>query len=369
VIIDQAFANFIIDSGNYLPAMEKALEMIGYKDFIKKEQPAARAEGRKLGIGVVSFIETTGVGPYEGARVTIESSGEVSVATGVGTQGQGHFTSFAQVVAEHLGVDVSDVNMVTGDTAQFHWGTGTFASRGAVVAANAMNAASGMVRKKILELASEVLDAPEEELEIEDGEVRVADVPRMSISLGELAQKANPLRGAVEPGTEPGLEATAYFGPKYGATAFGTHAMIVEVDPETMNVEIKRYVVVEDCGTILNPLILEGQVHGGVAHGIGNAFYEKLFFDENGQLLNASFADYLIPGSAEVPRIEVGHTVTKSPLNPLGSKGAGEAGAIPVPALMAQAVENAIGEEGFEILESPMSPLKLFELYYSDKEK
>ncbi|MGD8622229.1 MAG: xanthine dehydrogenase family protein molybdopterin-binding subunit [Anaerolineales bacterium] len=369
VIIDQAFANFIIDSGNYLPAMEKALEMIGYKDFIEKEQPAARAEGRKLGIGVVSFIETTGVGPYEGARVTIESSGEVSVATGVGTQGQGHFTSFAQVVAEHLGVDVSDVNMVTGDTAQFHWGTGTFASRGAVVAANAMNAASGMVRKKILELASEVLDAPEEELEIEDGEVRVADVPRMSISLGELAQKANPLRGAVEPGTEPGLEATAYFGPKYGATAFGTHAMIVEVDPETMNVEIKRYVVVEDCGTILNPLILEGQVHGGVAHGIGNAFYEKLFFDENGQLLNASFADYLIPGSAEVPRIEVGHTVTKSPLNPLGSKGAGEAGAIPVPALMAQAVENAIGEEGFEILESPMSPLKLFELYYSDKEK
>lgn len=369
VIIDQAFANFIIDSGDYLPAMEKAMDMIGYRDFIENEQPKARAEGRKLGIGLVSFVETTGVGPYEGARVTIESSGEVSVATGVGTQGQGHFTSFAQVVAEHLGVKVSDVNMVTGDTAQFHWGTGTFASRGAVVAANAMNAASSMVRKKILELASELLEAPEEELEIEDGEVRVADVPRMSISLGELAQKANPLRGAVEPGTEPGLEATAYFGPNYGATAFGTHAMIVEVDPETMNIEIKRYVVVEDCGTVLNPLILEGQVHGGVAHGIGNAFYEQLFFDENGQLLNASFADYLIPTSAEIPHIEVGHTVTPSPLNPLGSKGAGEAGAIPVPALLAQAIENAIGEDGFEILEAPMSPLKLFKLYYGDKEQ
>jgi CO/xanthine dehydrogenase Mo-binding subunit len=336
---------------------------------LESEQPKARAEGRKLGIGVVSFIETTGVGPYEGARVTVESSGEVSVATGVGTQGQGHFTSFAQVVAEHLGVNVSDVNMVTGDTSQFHWGTGTFASRGAVVAANAMNAASSMVRKKILELASELLEAPEEELEIEDGEVRVADIPRMSISLGELAQKANPLRGAVEPGTEPGLEATAYFGPNYGATAFGTHAMVVEVDPETMDVKIKRYVVVEDCGTVLNPLILEGQVHGGVAHGIGNAFYEQLFFDENGQLLNASFADYLIPTAAEIPPIEVGHTVTPSPLNPLGSKGAGEAGAIPVPALLAQAIENALDEDGFEILESPMSPLKLFELYYGEKER
>ncbi|MGD8634768.1 MAG: molybdopterin-dependent oxidoreductase, partial [Anaerolineales bacterium] len=369
VIIDQAFANFIIDSGDYLPALEKALEMIGYKQFLESEQPKARAEGRKLGIGVVSFIETTGVGPYEGARVTVESSGEVSVATGVGTQGQGHFTSFAQVVAEHLGVNVSDVNMVTGDTSQFHWGTGTFASRGAVVAANAMNAASSMVRKKILELASELLEAPEEELEIEDGEVRVADIPRMSISLGELAQKANPLRGAVEPGTEPGLEATAYFGPNYGATAFGTHAMVVEVDPETMDVKIKRYVVVEDCGTVLNPLILEGQVHGGVAHGIGNAFYEQLFFDENGQLLNASFADYLIPTAAEIPPIEVGHTVTPSPLNPLGSKGAGEAGAIPVPALLAQAIENALDEDGFEILESPMSPLKLFELYYGEKER
>jgi CO/xanthine dehydrogenase Mo-binding subunit len=145
--------------------------------------------------------------------------------------------------------------------------------------------------------------------------------------------------------------------------------MIVEVDPETMNIDIKRYVVVEDCGTVLNPLILEGQVHGGVAHGIGNAFYEQLFFDENGQLLNATFADYLIPTAAEVPKVEVGHTVTPSPLNPLGSKGAGEAGAIPVPALMAQAIENAIGEEGFEILEAPMSPLKLFELYYGKKEQ
>ena len=367
IIIDQAFASFVIDSGDYLPAMEKALEMIGYEKFTKEEQPKLREEGRRVGIGVVSFIETTGVGPYEGARVTIESSGKISAATGVGTQGQSHFTTFAQIIAEQLGVDVRDVHLVTGDTAQFHWGTGTFASRGAVVAANAVNAAASIVRGKVLKLASEVLETPEEELEIEDGVVRVADIPTRSITLGDLAQRSNPLRGAVEPGTEPGLEATAYFGPNYGATAFGTHAMIVEVDPETMMVEIKRYIVVEDCGTVLNPLIVEGQIHGGVAHGIGNSFYEKLVFDDNGQLLNASFMDYLIPTAAEVPRIEVAHQETPSPLNPLGSKGVGEAGAIPVPALFAQAVENALGVDGLEILESPLSPQRLFELFYEEE--
>ncbi len=367
IIIDQAFESFVIDSGDYLPAMEKALKLIDYKKFTEEEQPKLREEGRRVGIGVVSFIETTGVGPYEGARVTIESSGKVNTATGVGTQGQGHFTTFAQIVAERLGVDVRDVHLVTGDTAQFHWGTGTFASRGAVVAANAVNAAALIVRGKVLKLASELLETPEEELELEDGVVRVADVPTRFISLGDLAQRSNPLRGAVEPGTEPGLEATAYFGPKYGATAFGTHAMIVEVDPETMMVEIKRYIVVEDCGTVLNPLIVEGQLHGGVALGIGNSFYEKLVFDDNGQLLNASFADYLIPTAAEIPTIEIAHQVTPSPLNPLGSKGVGEAGAIPVPALFAQAVENALDVDGLEILESPLSPQRLFELFHGEE--
>ncbi|MGD9092247.1 MAG: xanthine dehydrogenase family protein molybdopterin-binding subunit [Anaerolineales bacterium] len=366
-IIDQAFAPLIFDSGNYKPALEKAAEMIGYDRFVKEEAPRFRSEGRHVGIGIVSFVETTGVGPYEGARVTVEASGKVNVATGVGTQGQGHFTSFAQVVAEQLGVEVSDVNLVTGDTAEFHWGTGTFASRGAVVAGNAIHAASSIVRSKVLKLASEVLEAPEEELEIDDGMVRVADIPRLSVSLGELAELANPLRGAVEPGTEPGLEATAYFGPRYGGTAFGAHALILEVDLETMMVEIKKMVVVEDCGTMLNPLILEGQVHGGVAMGIGNAYYEKLHYDENGQLLNASLADYLIPTAMEVPRIEVGHQETKSPLNPLGAKGAGEAGAIPVPALFAQALENALPEYNLELLETPLSPNRLFELLH-DKE-
>lgn len=366
-IIDQAFSLLTFDSGNYRPAIEKAAEMIGYKDFVQQEGPRLKAEGRKVGIGIVPFIETTGVGPYEGARINIEPSGKVNVATGVGTQGQGHFTSFAQIVAEQLGVDIGDINLVTGDSADFHWGTGTFASRGAVVAGNAIHASAVRVRAKVLKLASKILEAPEEELELQDGFVRVADIPRQSISLGDLAAQANPLRGAVEPGTEPGLEATAYFGPESGATAFGVHAMIIEVDPETLMIEIKRYVVVEDCGTVLNPLILDGQVHGGVAMGIGNAYYEQLIFDENAQLLNASLADYLIPTACEVPRIEVAHFETPSPLNPLGTKGAGEAGAIPVPALFAQAIENAFADQGLEILEMPLSPNRLFDLL-RDKE-
>jgi CO/xanthine dehydrogenase Mo-binding subunit len=365
-IIDQAFTPLILDSGNYQPLIEKAGAMIDYEHFIKEEQPKLRAEGKYAGIGIVAFIETTGVGPYEGARITVGASGKVNVVTGVGTQGQGHFTSFAQIVADQLGVDVRDIHVVTGDTAQFHWGTGTFASRGAVVAGNAINAAAGNVRTKILKLGSKLLNVPEEELELAEGQVRVADLPEQSISLGELAVIANPLRGTVDPGTEPGLESTDYFGPQYGATAAGVHAMILEVDPETMMVEIKRYVTVEDCGTVLNPLILEGQIQGGVSMGIGNAFYEQLVYDEDtGQLLNASFMDYLIARSTDMPaRIEMGHQETPSPLNPIGSKGAGEAGAIPVPALFAQALENALADYDLEILETPLSPNRLFELLH-----
>ena len=321
-IIDQAFTSLVLDSGNYRPAFDKAVEMLGYEKFITEEQPRLREAGKHVGIGLVPFIETTGVGPYEGARVAIEPSGKISAATGVGTQGQSHMTSFAQIIAEQLGVEVEDVTLVTGDTAEIHWGTGTFASRGAVVAGNAVLAAAKDVRQKVLKLASSILETPEGELELEGGMVRVADIPDQSISLGELALLANPFRGAVEPGTEPGLESTKYFGPAYGATAFGVHGMILEVDPETMMIKIKKYVTVEDCGTMLNPLVVEGQIHGGVSMGIGNAYYEKLHYDENGQLQNASLADYLIPGSTEMPdRIEVYHANTPAPNNELGVKG------------------------------------------------
>src|SRR5262249_35749410 len=194
------------------------------------------------------------------------------------------------------------------------------------------------------------------------GVAHVKGAPERSIGLGELARLANPMRGAVKPGTEPGLESTSYFGPYRGATASGVHACIVEVDPETLSVEFKKYVVVHDCGVVLNPLLVDGQVHGGVAQGIGNAFYEQLVYDDNGQLLNASFMDFLIPTALDVPRVEVGHEETPSPLNALGTKGAGEAGAIPVGALFAQAGGNALAIPGLGILEIPLEPSPLWGL-------
>jgi aerobic carbon-monoxide dehydrogenase large subunit len=361
-IIYQDFAPLYYDSGNYEPVLDKALRMIGWDRFKNEEQPRLRAAGRAAGIGVVAYVEGTGIGPFEGARVQVQTSGKVTVVTGVGTQGQGHFTVLAQVAAQQLGVPVDQIEVVTGDTDQFHWGTGTFASRGAVVAGNAVHEAAKLVRGKALKLAAESLEAAEEDVELSGGVAHVKGAPDRSVALGELARLANPMRGAVKPGTEPGLEATSYFGPYRGATASGVHACIVEVDPETMSVEIKKYVVVHDCGVVLNPLLVDGQVHGGVAQGIGNAFYEQLVYDDNGQLLTGSFMDFLLPTALDVPRVDVGHEETPSPLNALGTKGAGEAGAIPVGALFAQAVEDALKIPGFEIREIPLKPSRLWEL-------
>jgi CO/xanthine dehydrogenase Mo-binding subunit len=266
------------------------------------------------------------------------------------------------VAAQELGVPLDNVLVSTGDTGQFNWGTGTFASRGATVAGSAVHAAAVMVRDQARKLAAEALEAAEEDIELVDGHAQVRGVPTSRLPLADLAARANPLRGAVRPGTEPGLEATAYFGPPMGATSYGAHALILEIDPDTFNVTIHKYVVVHDCGRVINPLILEGQIHGGVAQGIGNAFFERLVYDETGQLINASFMDYLLPSAADVPRIDVGHEETPSPLNPMGVKGAGEAGAIPVGPLFAQAVENALGTLDLEIREIPLSPSRLWEL-------
>ena len=367
-IIFQDSAPLTYDSGNYEPALEEAARMVDYERFINEDQPRLRAAGRRVGLGLVSYVEGTGIGPYEGARVTVEPSGKVRVATGVGTQGQGHFTSFAQIVADVLDVGVGDVHVVTGDTGVFHWGTGTFASRGAVVAGSACHLAARAVREKALALAGAVLQADPAVLELASGKVNVIGDATRAVTLGELARRANPLRGAVRPGTEPGLEATAYFGPDRGSTASGVHAMQVEVDPETAMVKIARYVVVHDCGRVINPLIVEGQIQGGVAQGIGNAFYEQLRYDENGQLMNASFMDYLLPTASEVPAVEISHAETPSPLNPLGVKGVGEAGCIPTGAVFAQAVEDALAEPGLEILEIPLSPNRLYEIIHQARE-
>ncbi|CAN5724371.1 xanthine dehydrogenase family protein molybdopterin-binding subunit [soil metagenome] len=360
-ILFQDSAPLYYDSGNYLPALEMAAERIDVAGF-REEQRVARDQGRHLGMGIVSYVEGTGIGPYEGARVTIDPSGCVRVATGLGTQGQGHYTAFAQIVAEALGVQVNEVHVVTGDTREFGWGTGTFASRGAVVAGSACHASAHAVRAKVVEHAARVLGAEPWDIDLSDGAAYLVSEPGRRIALGELASLANPLRGAVQPGTEPGLEATAYFGPDRGSTASGVHAMIVEVDVETAMVKILRYVVVHDCGRLINPLLVEGQIQGGVAHGIGNAFYEKLVYDEGGQLQNASFMDYLLPTAMEVPRVEMAHFETVAPMNPLGLKGVGEAGCIPTGAAFAQALEDALPGRGLEILEIPLSPSRLFEL-------
>ena len=320
--------------------LEKLKAMLGYDRFMSTDQPAWRAAGRCVGLGLVFYVEGTGIGPYEVAKVHVQSSGRVSLVTGIGTQGQGHYTSFAQIVADQVGVRVDEVDVVTGDTDQFYWGAGTFASRGAVVAGNAVHQAATEVRTKILKTAAEHFECAESDLVIEDGKVSILGVPGRAISLGQLAGHANPMRGAVRAGAEPGLEATSYFGPEGGATAADAQAMIVEIDPETFQLKILKFAMVHDCGTIINPLIVEGQVQGGIAQGIGNALFEKLVYDSEGQLQNASLADYLLPTSLDVPHIELEHMVTPSPLNPQGIKGVGEAGAIPVGGLNMVIADN-----------------------------
>lgn len=362
-IIGQDFVEGILDSGDYPLALEKAAEMIGYDHFRKEIQPKLRAEGKHVGIGIVCFTEGTGVGPYEGAKVTVGGNGMVTVATGYTSQGQGHYTTFAQIVADQLGVDVKDVKVITGDTGHFSWGAGTFASRGIVVAGTATHLAAQKVREKALQLASKLLDTPVDELELADGVARVSDIPSRSISLGDIALRSNPQRGTMEPGTDPGLEAVAYYGPPYGVTGMGAMGLIVEVDPETMQVKMKEMVMVHDCGVPINPMIVEGQIHGGIQLGIGDAFYEELIYDEYGQLLTASFMDYLFPQATDMPeKLQLGHIESPSPVNPLGIKGVGEAGAIPVPPVFAQAVEDALVEYKLDITRDTLSPSRIFEL-------
>jgi carbon-monoxide dehydrogenase large subunit len=369
------------DSGNYPAGLEMALEAIGAREF-RAQQAAARAEGRYQGLGVACYVEGTGIGPYEGAHVRIEPSGKVFVATGLTTQGQGHQTTFAQIAADALGCAAADVSVVTGDTSRFNWGAGTFASRALVTSGNAVAVAAGKVRDKALRLAAELLEASPRDLELVDGVARVRGVPGRQLTLGALATVANPIRYAygkeaadaalrlVKPrqgavlaaDEEPGLEARGYYAPPQATFASGCHAAIVEIDVDTGEVTFEKYVVQHDCGTVVNPTIVEGQIHGGVAQGIGGALYEKLAYDEHGQLLAGSLMDFLMPTAAEVPDITIVHLETPSPLNPLGVKGVGEAGAIPVPALVAEAVDDALAPFGVRVREMPLSPARIREL-------
>ncbi|MGZ4610492.1 MAG: aerobic carbon-monoxide dehydrogenase large subunit [Actinomycetes bacterium] len=368
----------IYDSGDFPQSLDKLKKLIGWEETLA-EAAAARAAGRRVGVGLACYVEGTGVGPYEGAHVVVEPSGKVKVATGLTTQGQGHFTAFAQIAADELGVPFADVEVVTGDTRRFGYAVGTFASRAAVMSGNAIALASRKVRAKALRIAGDALEADPGDLEIVDGVVRVKGSPAASIPLATVAVLSNPLRYAFDEASqaatqfavgdasgppvrddeEPGLEGTHYYSPVRSTYANGMHAVVVETDPETAEITVLRYCVVHDCGPLINPMIVEGQVHGGVAQGVGGALYERMEYDENGQLLNASFMDFLMPYASEVPHIEIDHIETPSPLNPLGIKGAGEAGVIPSAAVFASAIEDA---EGFVITSMPISPSELFEL-------
>jgi len=354
----------IYDSGDYPACLKRALELIDYDGF-RERQAAALADGRYLGIGIGSYVEATGLGPYEGAVVRVELDGSVSVATGSATQGQGHETTFAQIAGEILGVDYRSVRVVTGDTAALRFGIGTFASRTAVVAGNATAAAAQQVREHLRAVAAELLEAAPGDLELHDSAAAVVGSPDRRVSFAEIARRAN---GAVPGGTmsgtiEPILEATEYFRPESPTYANGTHIATVEVVLETGEVRILRYVIVHDCGRVLNPLIVEGQIVGGLAQGIGNALLEELVYDEAGQLLTTSFLDYLLPVATSMPEeLEIAHLETPSPRNPLGVKGAGEAGTIPTPAVISNAVDDALRSRGIRIRRTPLHPAQLHEL-------
>ena len=366
------------DSGDYPAMLEKIKALVGWDEFPAFREEMAR-EGRRVGLGLACYVEGTGVGPYEGAHVHVETSGKVKVATGLTSQGQGHQTVFAQIVADALGVPFDRVEVTTGDTRRMPYAVGTFASRAAVMSGSAVHLAALRAREKALRIAADALEADEHDLEIVDGVVRVKGTDSQ-IDLGTVAVLSNPLRYAFDeaskaatqfsvgdPGRppvaeddEPGLEGKDFYSPERSTFASGMHAVIVETDPVTAEIRILKYAVAHDCGHLVNPLIVEGQIHGGVAQGVGGALYERMVYDDAGQLLNASFMDFLMPYVTEVPAgIDIDHQETPSPLNPLGIKGAGEAGVIPSAAVFAAAIEDA---EGFPVTAMPISPSELFHL-------
>ena len=301
---------------DYPAQLARALEALDYAG-LKRGQPAERAQGIYRGAGLGLFVEGTGISPYEGVEVRVEPTGHVHVTTGYPSQGQGHHTTLAQVVAETLNVPPERIVVESGRSDRFAWGVGTFASRAAVVGGNAALGAAQAVRAQALELASDELEAAPEDLVLADGAVHVKGAPQMAVTLAALARAADPIN-TLAPGTAPGLRAADYYRSPDGAFASGVHGVVVVVDIATGMVEIDKYVVVHDCGVMINPAIVDGQILGGTAQGIGSAFYEKLRFDEAGQPLVTTFMDYLIPTAMEIPPIEIHHMESRSSLNPLG---------------------------------------------------
>ena len=355
------------DSGDLPAALERLLTDAGYED-LRRGQARARAQGRWVGIGLACYTEYTGMGSGvfrrrgmvdvpgpEAGRVTVEPDGTVRCAVSFPSQGQGHATVVAQLVADRLGVTPDRVRLLPVDTAAGPAGSGTFASRGAVAMGGSVVAAAQALRERIVRLAAHLLEAGAEDIVLADGRVSVRGASGSGLALAEIARRAYAPPAGGWPGVpEPGLEATVHFDPPGPTFSGAAHLAVVEVDPDTGRVRIVKYALVEDCGPLINPLIVDGQIHGAVAQGIGEALFEELAHDESGQLLSATLMDYALPKASDLPSFEVGHVQTPSPLTPGGFKGMGEGGTIGAPAAVANAVADAVRAAGVSIVALPI---------------
>ena len=361
------------DSGDYEAALDKALGMIGYDDF-RKEQAEARTQGRYLGVGLSTYVEICGMAPsavayalgaragvWESALVRVHPTGKVTVYSGSSGHGQGHETTFAQLAAAEFGIPVEDVEVVESDTAQVQQGTGTFGSRSAVVGGTAIHMSASKIKDKARRIAAHLLEAAPEDVVYEDGKLFVQGAPAEAKTFQEIALASYWYDGLPE-GLEPGLEATSIFDPQNFTWPFGTHICVVEVDSDTGDTQVLRYVAVDDVGNVINPMIVDGMVHGGVAQGIGQALLEEGIYDADAQLITGSMLDYAIPKAENVPSFETARTVTPSPANPLGVKGAGETGTIAASPAVINAVVDALSPFGVRHLDMPAKPEKVWRL-------
>ncbi len=363
------------DTGDYAAALDRALQMVDYA-ALREEQRRLREQGRYLGIGISSYVEITGLGAaaglpggrWESATVRVDPTGSVVVLTGSSPHGQGEETTFAQIVSDRLGVAVDDVRVVHGDTRAVPYGVGTFGSRTTPVGGSAVYLACQRVRDKAVRLAAHLLEASPADIVWDGARLAVRGSPDRALSFAEVARAA--YKGTRLPASEePGLEATAVFASAESVFPFGTHVCVVEVDPDTGQVRILRYVAVDDCGVVLNPLLVAGQVHGGVVQGLAQALWEEAVFDGQGQLLTASLADYAVPRATQVPTMELAHTVTPTPHNPLGAKGVGEAGTIGATPAVVNAVLDALAPAGIEHLDMPLTPRKIWEALHAGRRR
>ena len=360
-LINRAGAPVVYDSGDYASCQRRCLEAAGYAEFPAR-QAAARREGRLIGIGIAHGVKCTGRGPFESGTVRVSTSGKVSVYTGALAMGQGLKTTLAQICAEQLGIDPADIDVTCGDTAYVSLGIGGYGSRQTMIAGSSVHLAAAAVRAKALKVAALML-APETDFVLAGGKVEVAGRPEISLPFARIAVALHGAAGYNFPeGVEAGLEATFHFTVNDMAYANAFHVCEVEVDAETGHVQVIRYVALHDSGKLISPQIAEGQVHGSVVHGIGNALFEWMGYDDAGQPITTTYGDYLLPTATEVPNIEVLTHETLSPLNPLGMKGVGEVGVIPVAAAIASAVESALQPLAIRIREMPLTPVRLLEL-------